>query len=116
MVEPQVACQLGVERGRQERALAHQHRVAVDASQDIDVLADRRDPRGADEHARERRPADALDRQRGFERLALAPVVVPPDAYVEEPERLRVAPARARLELPGRGLGRAALGRVAVVP
>jgi hypothetical protein len=55
----------------------------------------------SDEHARKGRFWEALDSDRRFERLPLAPVVVATHTDIENPERGRIPSGRARLESTG---------------
>ena len=102
-VDPAVRRELGVERRRQHRPLAHQDRHAVEGGQDVDRVPDRDHQRGPDEDGRQGRPLAGPEHDVGFEGLLLAPVAVAADDGVEDAEGALVrAPVEDLPRRPGR--------------
>src|SRR6185436_15289646 len=84
-VEPGLAGKLGVERGRDDVALADgDDPVVVETGEDVDVRAGPGDDRGPDEHAVNRLVAENRHGQVGLERVELTAERVSLDGDVEE--------------------------------
>src|SRR5438552_15928697 len=95
LVESEVARDLRVERGDEDRALAAQHRAAVDGGQDLDAVAGPLDHRGPDEDGVDGigGVGDAGDGQVGLEAFELAAETIAADGDVDGPERPVIGPA-----------------------
>src|SRR3954447_19037226 len=91
-MDPVVVGQLRMERGGEQRTLAHEHRMPVVRREDLDVVAGALDDRRADEDAVERR-IELVDRQVGLEAVDLTPERVAADVDVEHAEALLVGAA-----------------------
>ena len=89
-MDPQVARQLGVERGGDDGALAHEHRAVLVAHEHLDAVADGLHDGSPDEHARER----AARRQR-------AEAIVKATTFFDDPDMVAKV---------SRGLGEAMRG------
>ena len=84
-MDARVVRELGVERGGEDAPLAYQDRLLPEAADDLHAGPGIDDPRRADEHALERLPV-ALELDVGLEARHLAPVGVPLDHDIEQPE------------------------------
>ena len=84
-VQARVPRQLGVERGHHDRTLARGHGLPVERGHDLDTLAQRLDPGGADEDAGEGGVL-AGEVQRSLERTGLAAVAVAAHGEVDAAE------------------------------
>ncbi len=90
-----IAGDLGVERGREDRALPHGHDVVGGGAfrhpgQDVHTGPDPLDPRRADEHRADRIAVDAGEVEVGLERVHLTSEGVAPHRHVEPVEVLRI--------------------------
>src|ERR1700680_2344013 len=78
-----VAGHLGMKREAQVRALAHRNRFAVDGGQNFHAVTDLLDPRGANEHAAERKVAEVEKGEIRLEGVHLAAPAVASHRDVE---------------------------------
>ena len=86
-MKPEVVCEFGVEGGADDGALAYGDGPAVDGRERLDVRADLRDGRRADEDGR-KGLVEARHVEVSLERVALTAEGVAVDGDVQEVERL----------------------------
>ena len=94
-VDAPVVGQLGMERGEQEPPVPHEHRVALELAEHLDLVTERADARSPDEDATERhRVLRELDV--GLEAPHLAAVGVPFDPEIRDAEMVAVEEDHSR--------------------